>query len=73
VAAISGIGMSAFDLVADELLDRRNDPGERTFRYGEAYLARVQSRHSATATLDSSGAASGINRDYFVRVDSYAF
>ena len=29
VAAISGVGMNALDGVADELLDRRNDRGER--------------------------------------------
>src|SRR5579871_4232867 len=58
VAAISGIGMHALDLVADELLDRWNDPGERVavIRIAGQRL-RMDCELAALAALERGGDA----------------
>ena len=58
VAAISGIGMNALDGVADELLDRRNDAGERVTIIGIAGQRLGMDRElAALAALERGGDA----------------
>jgi hypothetical protein len=55
VSAVSGIGMKPFDRIADELLDRRNDAGQRMPVLGIArqhlYMGLPCLRVVATPTL----------------------
>src|ERR1019366_4893736 len=58
VAAVSGIGMQPFDRIADELLDRRNDAGQRMPVIGIAgQRLCVDDELAALAVLEGGGHA----------------